>query len=159
TLGTAIIAVGKTFTVNTTSDVVDPNDGVTSLREAVIASNGIPATNTIVFDPSLGTTPTISLTLGTLNVTSGLVVNPGSPTVTLDGSGNGSGNHCFLVSANSNFSLNDLIIKNFDGTGQNGAAVDITGAPTTTITNCTFDSNKAAQGTAFWNNSGPVSIS
>jgi hypothetical protein len=42
-----------TFTVTTGADVVDANDGVLSLREAVAAANATAAADTIVFAPNL----------------------------------------------------------------------------------------------------------
>ena len=50
-----------TFTVTTTADLVDPNDGELSLREAVAQANATAAPDTIVFARSLeGQTLTLS---------------------------------------------------------------------------------------------------
>ena len=54
--------------VTTTADVVDPTDGLTSLREAVDYADANPGDNTITFDPSLAG-QTITLTSGELDLT------------------------------------------------------------------------------------------
>jgi len=42
-----------TITVDTLSDIIDENDGVTSLREALILANANPDADTIIFDATL----------------------------------------------------------------------------------------------------------
>ena len=54
-----------TFTVTTTTDMVDPNDGVLSLREAVNQANATAAADTIVFASALEG-QTLTLTGGEL---------------------------------------------------------------------------------------------
>ena len=78
-------------TVNTLSDTVDINDGVTSLREAIFATNLVGGADTIEFAPSLtaGGPATILLTQGELKITDSLTINgPGANLLTIDASGN-----------------------------------------------------------------------
>ena len=78
-------------TVNTIDDTIDFNDGLTSLREAIFATNTVPGPDTIEFAPSLtaGGPATILLTLGELAITDSLTINgPGANLLTIDASGN-----------------------------------------------------------------------
>jgi hypothetical protein len=74
------------LTVDTDQDVVDFNDGVTSLREAIFAANIVPGADEIVFD--LGDAPkTILLTQGELKITDSVdIVGLGRDLLTIDNS-------------------------------------------------------------------------
>ena len=63
-------------TVTTLADTVDFNDGVTSLREAIFATNTVPGADTIDFAPALtaGGPATILLTQGELVITDALAI-------------------------------------------------------------------------------------
>ena len=77
-------------TVNTLSDTVDFNDGVTSLREAIFATNTVPGADVIEFAPSLTASgpATILLTQGEMKITDSLMINgPGAELLTIDASG------------------------------------------------------------------------
>ena len=56
------------ITVDTPLDLIDANDGHTSLREAVISANGTGAADTINFEIDHTTSPSTSNTLGTKGV-------------------------------------------------------------------------------------------
>ena len=78
-------------TVNTLADTVDFNDGVTSLREAIFATNLVGGADTIEFAAALtsGGPATLTLTKGELKITDALVINgPGADLLTIDASGN-----------------------------------------------------------------------
>jgi CSLREA domain-containing protein len=78
-------------TVTTLADTVDFNDGVTSLREAIFATNTVAGADTIEFDSALFAEgpKTILLTLGELVITDSLTINgPGAELLTIDASGN-----------------------------------------------------------------------
>ena len=78
-------------TVNTILDTVDFNDGLTSLREAIFATNLVGGADTIEFDVALtrAGAATITLTQGKLAITDSLTINgPGSNLLTIDASGN-----------------------------------------------------------------------
>ncbi|HEY4234018.1 MAG TPA: choice-of-anchor Q domain-containing protein [Lacipirellulaceae bacterium] len=62
------------YLVNTELDSVDPNDGLTSLREAITSANGAPSADTINFDASLSG-KTILLTHGELKISDDLTVS------------------------------------------------------------------------------------
>jgi hypothetical protein len=72
------------LTVDTHQDVVDFNDGVTSLREAIFAANTVPGADEIVFD--LGDGPKkILLTQGELKITDSLTITgSGAELLTID---------------------------------------------------------------------------
>ncbi len=76
-------------TVTTLSDTIDFNDGVTSLREAIFATNLVSGADTIDFAPALtaGGPKTILLGQGELKITDDLTINgPGAERLTIDGS-------------------------------------------------------------------------
>ena len=75
-----------TFTVTTTADLVDPNDGELSLREAVTKANATAAADTINFDAVLEGT-TLLLTGGELAI---------SRDLTIDGDSNNDGSEVTL---------------------------------------------------------------
>ena len=96
-------------TVNTALDVVDFNDGVTSLREAIFATNTVPGADEIVFDFGHDGPETILLTEGELRITDDLTITgDGADLLTIDASGNdptpdennGDGSRVFFVSSN-----------------------------------------------------------
>ena len=93
------------ITVDTPLDVVDPNDGVTSLREAIAVSNNDLGPDEIFFAPALEG-QALRLTEGQLTITDELaIVGPGADRLTLDASGsdptpgtnNGDGSRLFYI--------------------------------------------------------------
>jgi CSLREA domain-containing protein len=70
-----------TFEVTTLADVVDANDGVLSLREAITLSNDTPGLDTITFADSIRG-GTIELTAGELTITESVAIEGNG--VTLD---------------------------------------------------------------------------
>src|SRR5688572_29371233 len=78
-------------TIDTLDDAVDFNDGVTSLREAIFATNLVGGTDMIEFAAALTSDgpATLTLTHGELTITDALVINgPGADFLTIDASGN-----------------------------------------------------------------------
>lgn len=75
------------LTVDTGLDVVNLNDGLTSLREAIFAANIVPGADEIVFD--ISTRPSsITLTQGELKITDSLkITGPGTNLLMIDASG------------------------------------------------------------------------
>ncbi len=94
------------ITVTTDQDVVDFNDGVTSLREAIFAANIVPGADEIQFDFGHDGPATILLTQGELQITDSLTIKgPGAELLTIDASGNdptpdennGDGSRVFVI--------------------------------------------------------------
>jgi len=76
-------------TVTTDQDVVDFNDGVTSLREAIFATNLVEGPDEIQFDFGYDGPATILLTMGELAITDSVkIVGLGAELLTIDASGN-----------------------------------------------------------------------
>jgi Dockerin type I domain len=95
-------------TVDTLADTVDFGDGLTSLREAIFATNLVGGADTIDFAPSLtaGGPASIVLTQGELRITDALsIYGPGADLLSIDASGsdptpeqdNGDGSRVFSV--------------------------------------------------------------
>lgn len=75
-------------TVDTALDVIDFNDGVTSLREAIFATNIVPGPDEIVFDFGHDGPEKIILTQGELKITDSLIImGSGAELLTIDVSG------------------------------------------------------------------------
>lgn len=75
------------ITVDTIDDVVDANDGFTSLREAIVAANATAGEDTIEFAAALtaGGQSTIALELGEFEITESLSIDgPGAALLTID---------------------------------------------------------------------------
>ncbi len=121
-------------TVDTHLDTVDFTDGVTSLREAIFATNLVGGADTIEFDAAL-TNQTILLTMGELHITDALTVNGlGQDLLTIDASGNdptpgvnnGDGSRVFNIDDGNNLSnfhveIRGLTLTGGDSLGQGGA--------------------------------------
>lgn len=100
-----------TFLVNTVDDVVDSNDGLLSLREAVEFANTQAGSDEIRFDDALFTArERLELTLGQLRVTESLIVTgQGLHLTTLAGSGT---SRLFLFeSVSGDLTLQDLTLR------------------------------------------------
>ncbi len=119
------------ITVDTALDVVDANDGVTSLREAIFAANILSGADTIEFAPELtaeGPT-TILITQGELAIIDALTINgPGAELLTIDASGNdptpdqelGDGSRVFSIDDGAGSAV-DVVIAGLRMTGGDSA--------------------------------------
>jgi hypothetical protein len=93
--------------VNTLADTVDRNDGLTSLREAIFATNLIAGADTVRLDASIvnGGSATITLVHGELRITDSLTIDFPPDRLTIDASGsdptldenNGDGSRVFNI--------------------------------------------------------------
>ena len=95
-------------TVNTPNDVIDFNDGRTSLREAIYATNVVPGHDEIIFNFGHDGPQTITLTAGQLEITDSLTITgAGASLFAIDASGNdptpdehnGDGSRVFRISS------------------------------------------------------------
>jgi CSLREA domain-containing protein len=120
------------ITVDAAADVVDFNDGLTSLREAIFAANAVPGADEIVFSDNLFAhgSAAIVLTQGELVVSEALAVTgPGPELLTIDASGsdptpsqnNQDGSRVFSVpSASAPLELRGMTIAGGDVAGAGG---------------------------------------
>ena len=113
-------------TVDTNQDVVDFNDGVTSLREAIFATNLVAGADEIQFDFGHDGPETIVLTMGELAITDSLTITgPGAELLTIDASGNdptpdennGDGTRVFDIDDGNLETLVDVEIRGLTLTG------------------------------------------
>ncbi len=125
------------ITVDTDLDVVDLDDGVTSLREAIFAANTVPGHQEIVFDFGFDGPATIVLTEGELQITDSLTITGDGPDLlTIDASGsdptpdenNADGSRVFSVrdfdSGNTlEVTIQGVTLTGGDAAGEGGAIV------------------------------------
>ena len=119
------------ITVDSELDVVDPDDGLTSLREAISATNAMPGSDEIVFDFGHDGPATILLEYGELEITDSLTISGDGPSLlTIDASGsdltpdedNGDGSRVFSASGPQIVTLNGMTLTGGD-VGEVGGAV------------------------------------
>ena len=155
-------------TVDTNQDVVDFNDGVTSLREALFATNLVGGADEIQFDFGHDGPETIVLTLGELAISDDLTINgPGADLLTIDASGNdptpdennGDGSRIFNINDGSSATSIDvellgLTLTGGDAPGDGGA---IFSRENLSVTGSTISGNSARLGGGIYSY-GPTTI-
>jgi len=144
------LLAGMTFTVDSAADINDSDvtAGNFELREAVLAANANPGTDSIQFDPLLNG-QTITLLLGQLEITESLIVNgPGASNLTVDGGG--SSRVIDITATASDVALDGLTISGGQ-TPTTGSAEDRSGGGIRSqanglveVSNSTISSNSAA---------------
>jgi hypothetical protein len=155
------------FTVNTLIDVNNAGDGLTTLREAIVAAA---SGDTITFS----VTGTISLTStgdGHLTINKNLTIQgPGANLLTIkafdpdaNGNNDGDGRRVFLVDNGSSGSLNvtisGLTMTNGDPlVDDNSGGGAILNLQNLTLQSCTFTANYAPNGGAIFNSGGTLSL-
>jgi hypothetical protein len=158
----------STFTVNTTSDVTNASDGLTTLREAIVAANAHAGSDTINFSPSVfaaGVSHTITLSGGQLEVSDTL----GTTTISGRYLGivvvNGANKTRVLqVDANTTVSINGVTLTHGSSIEAAGTAAGggISNAGTLSLTNVAV-TGSAVQGLAAIGggiySTGPLTIS
>ena len=137
----AIEDVAENFVVTTLSDVVDENDGLLSLREALTGANNGEAMETISFDPSLaGGTLTLSAPLGiTEDITLNGDINGDNRA---DISISGAGNHTIFELSGTTTNANLLSLTLADG--ENNGAVYANDIDSLFIQDSTIENSNAA---------------
>ena len=183
------IQYAAVFVVDTLLDVVDANDGVTSLREAITSANAVSGTSLITFDASLSGKITLNGTALPTLTKSVDIIGPGSDMLTINGNnqsrmfaantanttvtiagmtltnGYATTNGGVIYISAANGVLNDLVIKNSQTTGTYGGAIYVTGSDWFVMDNCNIVGNQtpATSGTygggAWISYTGDVTIS
>lgn len=156
------ISFGPVFTVNTTTDTVDASvgDGLCAdskgrctLRAAIEESNYEPVANAnsinfIIF--ALPNPAVIDLTLGELNITSGMsVIGPGARRLTVQRSlAPGTANfRVFRVASNGvGVDIGRMSIRNGSAGNENGGGILVDSTGTLTLTDVAVSGNSAANG-------------
>ncbi|MEW6494201.1 MAG: DUF4347 domain-containing protein [Cyanobacteriota bacterium] len=150
----AYSAVLGTFIVDSNQDVVDANDGVTTLREAIEEANNQGGKDIIEFDPGLSG-QTITLTNGQLEITDDLFIN-GLSADNLSVSG-GNNSRVFLIDDGNNSNLIDVGIEGLTVTDGQTVGLNLNGGgilnrENLTISNSTISGNTAVtQGGGIFN--------
>jgi CSLREA domain-containing protein len=142
----ATLQIAGPMVVTTTADIVDPTDGLMSLREAIAYASSDPGDDTITFDSSLSG-GTITLAAGQLELTDTTgaitITGPGADELTIDG------NHAsgvFMIHSNVTAHISGLTITNGEGGG-------ISNVGTLTVTGCAITGNaNSAYGGGIYNN-------
>jgi serpin B len=140
--------------VTTTSDVVDPNDGLTSLREAIAYANAHPGNDTIAFAVDLPG-DFITLTAGELEITdvtgTTTIIGFGKTYLTIRAD---FASRVFRIANGATADISALTIT--EGFSSDGGG--IYNAGTLTVTDCSISSNAAYhEGGAIWN-SGSLTV-
>ena len=140
--------------VNTTQDVVNSTDNLTSLREAILYADTLSGTPAITFDPTVfGTAQTITLNGTALPALSHSMTLTGlAAALTIDAQ-HASG--IFVVNGGVTAALSGLTLAN--GFSVDGGALFNSG--TVTLSNCTLRGNTATDsGGGFYNNQGTATL-
>jgi fibronectin-binding autotransporter adhesin len=144
------------LTVTTDQDIVDFNDGETSLREAIFAANIVPGADEIVFDFGHDGPATILLTQGELAIMDSLTITgPGAGLLTIDASGsdptpdvnNRDGSRLFNIddgtASNLDASITGMTLTGGDVLGDGGA---INSLENLNLIDCVIVANHSAAG-------------
>jgi len=150
-----------TFTVTTTSDVVNASDGVVSLREAVQMANAGAGADTIVFDASLAGSK-LTLTSGELALSNDVTINGdvnGDHKADVTVSGNNASRIFNMSGSDTDVHLASLKLVNGDAGTGTGGAINASAISTLQITDTTIADNSARGGGGIYAASTDVSIS
>lgn len=150
-----------TLTVDTLSDVVDLNDGLVSLREAITATNtntdfgdassGDQSGDIIRFDASIAG-GTIELNGSQLEITDDLVFRGRGVTIDAGGS-----SRIFSIDTSEDVLIGNASFVN--GVGSSGGAIEHLGAGALQISNARFENNRStSHGGAIAASQGPLRI-
>jgi CSLREA domain-containing protein len=137
-------SAASTYTVTTLSDPGDGTcDSSCALRDAILAANASYGVDTINFSATLN--GTIELASSLPNISESLVIDGAGQSITI----RGNNFRILVVSSGATVTLNALTFQNGLSTSLGGA---IYNNGSLTVTNSTFDSNRALVGGAIYNN-------
>ncbi|NET45747.1 DUF4347 domain-containing protein [Okeania sp. SIO2B3] len=156
--------------VNTTNDVVDDSDGVTSLREAIIEANSTPEDDTIqltagaTYNLTIAGSEEDAAATGDLDLIAGggeiTVISQGEEQAVIDAGGEtGIGDRVFHVLEDAALQLENVeitggVINNFPG----GGAIYISNSGIVNINNSTISSNSSTNSAGGISNFGMANI-
>ena len=143
--------------VDTTSDVVDSSDSLTSLREAIAYAEALGGDQTITFDPSVFNAPTtITLNSGQLQLadTTGTLTIDGPGADMLSINGNNAGRVFYLTGGGA--AISGLTIT--AGSTPYGGAALWNGGGTATLSHCIVSGNNSGYGAVTTANGGTTTL-
>lgn len=154
---TITVVETPSLVVSTNADVINPFDGVTSLREALAYATTLSATQTITFAPALSG-QTILITNGQLALNQNLTIDGSSlsNSIRLDGN---HGSRIFSVAGGVDATLNALVLTNGYTTNGNWGGA-IFNAGTLALNYCTLAGN-SGDSTVYGGaiaNQGPLTV-
>ena len=159
-----LVAEAQSLHVTTNQDVVNPFDGVTSLREAVTFANSNPDQSDITFAAGPGkpfeNSGIITLTGGVLDLTSDISIEgdaDGDGFNNVGVSGNNASTVFSVTGAGTDVDLNGLLIFNGSGTYGGGAYVGV-GASLDVSATTFFNNDASARGGGLHNQGGTVTV-
>ncbi len=152
-----------TFTVTTFDDVVDNADGLTSLREAIIASNASVTRDTVdlsqlgagTFTLTIGGSGEDGALIGDLDITDDVMIAGAGPTATIiDASGMVGGRDRIFEIFNAVTTISDVTIQGGDvaAIGLDGGGIHVTSFGDLTLERVVIVDNKAWSGGGIRNN-------
>ena len=162
--GTLNVIEAVSTVVTSTGDVVDPNDGNVTLREAIVYATQLTGTQVITFSPSIfvSNRATISLSNGTLTVndTDGSITIQGptsANTLTVSGA-NTSG----IFNVYTPLTITNITLSN--GAGASGSSPNLFGGAiysntTLSLANVNINNSTANYGSAIYQSGGSLGIS
>ncbi|MGD1704380.1 DUF4347 domain-containing protein [Dapis sp. BLCC M229] len=172
------VGVLANIVVDTTNDVVDDSDGVTSLREAIIEANSTPENDTIqltagsTYNLTIAGSDEDAAATGDLDIVAGggeiIVISEGEEKAVINAGGEtGINDRVFHVLEDASLELENVEVTDGFVTGTNGGGIYNSG--TVSISNSTISGNQARNDYAIYYytrivgggiyNSGKVSIS
>jgi predicted outer membrane repeat protein len=156
-IGAFELAETPSLIVTTATDIIDPFDNLTSLREALALANSTVAADTVTFDASLAGSTLVLTSSSTLAITTNLTIDgdidqDGRADIIISGDADQSGTHTvgdidvFRVddgnaSTSISASLNGLIIR--DGQASSGGGIFVGQSDTLTLTHSELINNRA----------------
>jgi Ca2+-binding RTX toxin-like protein len=156
TLTSAVIP--QTFTVTSTADTVNPDDGVLTLREVIDLANQNLGADVINFDLLTGP-QTITLTSGELKITDSLTIKGlGANQLTISGNNT---SRIFNVDDGSDSTRIEVAIEDLTiarGRADGGSGGGIYNCETLTVSHSIFSSNSTSRGGGIYN-TGTVTVS